>query len=1335
MDDRNPQLDPSEIALSFKNLGISLLHPPTPILSNVSGYVKRGGITAVMGASASGKSILMKALAGRMQNLYIHGDINIDGSPMDPYDVQNEVSYVPQDDFLMGELSARETLTNNYMMKDASNVEDITEDVNKLLKSFGIDHVADTLIGTPFFRGISGGQRKRVEVCSELICPTSVLLLDEPTSGLDGAVAYEILSVIKQILKEKKGKLSIMISIHQPNSRILELFDHLLLLGSGGDDAGGGSLFFGTVPESIAYFTSIGFTPPEGYTPTDVFLQITDKSFGTNYDFDFEGTFACSNYAAKLNTMIDENARSGRTKAIADVEQSSDWKSVRLNQSKVADADGILEKENRKDSWFLFWRQYYVLVLREYTLAKRDPSLYYLQCFLASMFGFMIGAVFFQLKAKVDNTINNITAGLLWIVFFLVYLQVFKVYHLNRGNIRFKHEKGNRTYSVLAYWLAELTATAVGLVVFLPGATMAYFMMGQPGAAYPFLLLLFWLTALTSESMLNVISKFSEVSTVSIVTSQLYLVVLTVFGGGVFISWRDCPIYWQWLQEISLYTQASRAAIMDVSDHISYECQSTTSVCQFGGYDYPCDDYFSAARQLCTIHGRTVLKVYQGTLRNESKWVPFGYLMLMLAVSRFTILFLMYYPPQRLMFMFKDWMSGAFNRVIIANIMGLRRVERQFNSYLKISGIVDGTISEPTTDRTMLVSQKSTTISYRESNHDDVFFEENPSNYDYKASENPCLKWTNLSVTLPKGQVLIDNISGVAQSGRIVALMGPSGAGKTTLLNALGHRAAYAKVTGQVMFGGRALTPEDLVYVPQFDEFNDNLSVFEQLEFVGRMKCADLKSMYSRLKNLLRILGLADRSKTLCKNLTGGQLKRVSVGMGMISSPNILFLDEPTTGLDSSAAYSIVKYVTELSKITKVVVILTIHQPAQTVFDMLQDLYLLESGRLAYFGPIASTKQYFTQLGFSTPADVNPADFFLDLVSKPPSGQGIAEGTTWTDLYKNSVFAKNFAKVVEIVVEKSNSRGDIDYTIPSNEFYRLATLMELIFKYYTRDIGFYYLRLLYLVIVALFTGTIFLQLQTNTKSLSQYSGAIFFSIWTILFSAVAATGLLAADRRQAVEQVKNAVITPGVYCFAQFLVSIPFNFIVALIYQAIFHWMVNLNPRGETFIYAVLITTEHMLMMEAIMLTVVAVLKNAMLSVTFAMCVMGYLFLFPGFFILNRDMAVWIAWFSWITPTFYSFDGYLWMIYESQDFDISGGTGKMSGTQVLAQFFGLHDINPWAMFGVMIAWIALFRLSHYGAFLFDVRHYLAKPEPKSKQTVGVTESGQERQEKGELELV
>ncbi len=75
-------MDPDDIALSFKHVGISTLIPPTPILSNISGFVKRGGITAIMGASASGKSVLMKTLAGRLQKLHVSGEITMDGVVM-----------------------------------------------------------------------------------------------------------------------------------------------------------------------------------------------------------------------------------------------------------------------------------------------------------------------------------------------------------------------------------------------------------------------------------------------------------------------------------------------------------------------------------------------------------------------------------------------------------------------------------------------------------------------------------------------------------------------------------------------------------------------------------------------------------------------------------------------------------------------------------------------------------------------------------------------------------------------------------------------------------------------------------------------------------------------------------------------------------------------------------------------------------------------------------------------------------------------------------------------------------------------------------------------------
>eukprot|EP01041_Mallomonas_annulata_P019674 gene19674-39111_t len=182
-----------EVALSFKHIGIATINPPDPILSNVSGYVSKGGITAIMGASASGKSLLMKALAGQVQNLSITGELLMEGVDVDPRDIGNAVGYVPQEDMLIGELSAREMLRNAALMKRNKNADLIEADVTRLLTAFGLDKVADNPIGTVFVRGLSGGQKKRVDIGTELIAAPSVLLLDEPTSGLDASIALEVL--------------------------------------------------------------------------------------------------------------------------------------------------------------------------------------------------------------------------------------------------------------------------------------------------------------------------------------------------------------------------------------------------------------------------------------------------------------------------------------------------------------------------------------------------------------------------------------------------------------------------------------------------------------------------------------------------------------------------------------------------------------------------------------------------------------------------------------------------------------------------------------------------------------------------------------------------------------------------------------------------------------------------------------------------------------------------------------------------------------------------------------------------------------------------------------
>jgi ABC-type multidrug transport system ATPase subunit len=203
------------------------------------------------------------------------------------------------------------------------------------------------------------------------------------------------------------------------------------------------------------------------------------------------------------------------------------------------------------------------------------------------------------------------------------------------------------------------------------------------------------------------------------------------------------------------------------------------------------------------------------------------------------------------------------------------------------------------------------------------------------------------------------------------------GAGKTTLLNALARRAEYAKVTGSVKFAGRKMTPTDLTYVPQFDQLNRVMTIQEHFELVGKLSCADAKDMYERLEIILLVLGLKGKRHTPVGKLSGGEVKRVSIGVGLISKPNVLFLDEPTTGLDSTSSYSIVKYLVILAKTTNIAIIMTIHQPSALVFSMLDDLLLLETGRIVYGGGLEHAVAYFNSHGYTNPDNVNPAEYYL----------------------------------------------------------------------------------------------------------------------------------------------------------------------------------------------------------------------------------------------------------------------------------------------------------------------------------------------------------------------
>lgn len=236
---------------------------------------------------------------------------------------------------------------------------------------------------------------------------------------------------------------------------------------------------------------------------------------------------------------------------------------------------------------------------------------------------------------------------------------------------------------------------------------------------------------------------------------------------------------------------------------------------------------------------------------------------------------------------------------------------------------------------------------------------------------------------------ILDGVSGAAKPGCVLFLMGPSGAGKSSLLDALADRVKL-RVTGGVTVDGE---PKDELtfktvakYVQQDDVLSAALTTHETLLYYARMYCPwDEAEARERARAAMGAMGLDDQADTkigglLFRGLSGGQKRRVSVGVQLVARPRIIFLDEPTSGLDSAAALHVVRSLNEVAKTLGTTTVLTIHQPGEKVFDLSNGLLLLSGGRTAYFGLTANAVDHFTGLGHKVPPLTSGAEWMLDLV-------------------------------------------------------------------------------------------------------------------------------------------------------------------------------------------------------------------------------------------------------------------------------------------------------------------------------------------------------------------
>jgi len=368
--------------------------------------------------------------------------------------------------------------------------------------------------------------------------------------------------------------------------------------------------------------------------------------------------------------------------------------------------------------------------------------------------------------------------------------------------------------------------------------------------------------------------------------------------------------------------------------------------------------------------------------------------------------------------------------------------------------------------------------------------------------------------------------------------------------------------------------------------------------------------------------------------------------MGLVANPKALFLDEPTTGLDSTAAHAVVGYLRRVAD-SGVTVLMTIHQPSAAVFGMCDTMLLLDStGGLAYDGPIAKSKAYFARAGFSAADQENPADVALNAVSDSPVGEA-----SWPAFWKaapESLAAssvRNMSKSAPVLNVKQT------HETPS-EIDRFVLLVSKLNTYYWRNSAIYLFRLVTITVFGLFAGSLYVNTPTSTDSLVEVVGVIFFGLWCSMYLTLGNIPDFVEDRMECENGYAAGRHGLFTYYAAQFVASQPYQLVCATVFTILIHFMPKINETADAFFYAVLVSWLMMNVMESISWCVIEKLRNGMLCVTASMVFMSMLFMFAGFFIHVPDMPKGLAWMAYTLPSYYVFKGHLYNYFHGIDFDL-----------------------------------------------------------------------------------
>ncbi|KPP69731.1 ATP-binding cassette sub-family G member 2-like, partial [Scleropages formosus] len=491
---------------------------------------------------------------------------------------------------------------------------------------------------------------------------------------------------------------------------------------------------------------------------------------------------------------------------------------------------------------------------------------------------------------------------------------------------------------------------------------------------------------------------------------------------------------------------------------------------------------------------------------------------------------------------------------------------------------------------------------------------------------------------------ILVSLNGIMKPG-VNAILGATGSGKSSFLDVLAARKDPTGLSGEVLIDGAPQPPNFKClsgYVVQDDVVMGTLTVRENFRFSAALRLpssVSQKEKEKKVNELIKLLGLTKVADSkvgtqLIRGISGGERKRTNIGMELIIDPSVLFLDEPTTGLDASTANS--------------------------VLLLLKSLTLLVNGKQVYHGPAQSALEYFAEIGYVCEEHNNPADFFLDVINGDSTAAALTKAENSDDLdfgeqssqrqsiedhlveeYKRSSYCQDtHAELERIVKGKDYSVKPKFRTITySTSFsHQFKWVLKRTFRNLMLNPQTSVAQIGVTLFLALIVGAIFFGVKDDRSGLQNRMGALFFITTNQCFGSLSAAELFITERKLFVHEYISGYYRVSVYFLTKILSDIiTLRTFPAIIFSCVAYFLIGFKATVEAFftfmlsVALVAYTATAMTLAISADQTVVAV-ANIFMTISFV-----FMMIFSGLLVNLPSIVDWLAWFKYFSIPRYGF--------------------------------------------------------------------------------------------------